>query len=138
MEATRRRPERKRRPKREKRVSELRYDPLIGQWVATATHRQERTFLPPADFCPLCPTKPGGFPTEVPDAEYDLVVFTNRFPSLTPTPPEPAVQGSELTPVQPACGVCEVILYSPRHEATLATEPVEQIEKLTYVWRDRF
>lgn len=119
-------------------MSELRWNPLLGEWVATATHRQERTFLPPADFCPLCPTAPGGFPTEVPESTYDIVVFENRFPSLRSDPPAPAVEGSELYPVRPAEGVCEVVVYTPHHSSTLATEPVEQIYKLVQVWTDRF
>lgn len=119
-------------------MSELRWNPLLGEWVATATHRQERTFLPPADFCPLCPTKAGGFPTEVPESSYDVVVFENQFPSLRPEPPAPAVPGTELYPVRPAQGVCEVVLYSPKHTATLAQEPVQQIYKLVRVWSDRF
>ncbi|HEX8722828.1 MAG TPA: galactose-1-phosphate uridylyltransferase [Pyrinomonadaceae bacterium] len=119
-------------------MSELRWNPLLGEWVATATHRQERTFLPPAGFCPLCPTKPGGFPTEVPEETYDIVVFENRFPSLRPAPPDPAVEGSELYPVRPGAGQCEVIVYTPRHSSTLADEPVEQIYKLVRVWADRF
>jgi UDPglucose--hexose-1-phosphate uridylyltransferase len=119
-------------------VSELRWNPLLGEWVATATHRQKRTFLPPADFCPLCPTKPGGFPTEVPESNYDIVVFENRFPSLRPDPEELAVEGTELYPARPSAGVCEVVLYSPRHTSTLAAEPVEQIYKLVQVWTDRF
>ena len=119
-------------------MSELRWHPLLGEWVATATHRQERTHLPPADFCPLCPTRPGGFPTEVPAPDYDVVVFENRFPSLRNDPPAPAVEGTELYPVRPARGVCEVVLYSPRHSSTLAEEPVEQIHKLVLVWADRF
>src|SRR5919202_982049 len=94
-------------------MSELRWNPLLGEWVVTATHRQERTFLPPADYCPLCPTRPGGFPTEVPESTYDMAVFENRFPSLRPDPPEPAVEATELYPVRPGQGVCEVILYSP-------------------------
>jgi UDPglucose--hexose-1-phosphate uridylyltransferase len=119
-------------------VSELRWNPLLGEWVATATHRQDRTFLPPDDFCPLCPTKAGGFPTEVPESSYDLAVFENRFPSLMPVPEDPAVEGSELYPVRPAQGVCEVILYSADHASSLAQEPVEQIYKLVRVWTDRF
>ncbi|HEX8144903.1 MAG TPA: galactose-1-phosphate uridylyltransferase [Pyrinomonadaceae bacterium] len=119
-------------------MSELRWNPLLGEWVATATHRQERTFLPPADFCPLCPTREGGFPTEVPEPRYDLVVFENRFPSLRPEPPAPAVEGSELYPVRPAQGVCEVVLYSEDHNTTLAEESVEQIHQLVRVWTDRF
>ena len=119
-------------------MSELRWHPLLGEWVATATHRQDRTFLPPADFCPLCPTQPGGFPTEIPEPDYDIVVFLNRFPSLRPDPPEPAVEGTELYPVRPGKGVCEVIVYTPHHSSTLADEPVEQIDKLVRVWTDRF
>ncbi|MFN2516301.1 MAG: galactose-1-phosphate uridylyltransferase [Pyrinomonadaceae bacterium] len=119
-------------------MSELRWNPLLGEWVATATHRQDRTFLPPDDFCPLCPTKEGGFPTEVPESDYDIAVFENRFPSLTPVPEDPAVEGSELYPVRQAQGVCEVILYSANHTSSLAQEPVEQIYKLVRVWTDRF
>lgn len=119
-------------------MSELRYNPLLDDWVATATHRQDRTFLPPAGFCPLCPTTPGGFPTEIPEEAYDIVVFENRFPSLRSHAPEPAVEGTELYPVRPASGVCEVICYSSEHDTTLAKQPVRQIEKLVEVWTDRF
>ncbi len=119
-------------------MSELRWNPLLGEWVATATQRQERTFMPPADYCPLCPTTPGGFPTEVPESSYDIVVFENKFPSLRPDPPPPAVEGNDLYPVRPGRGVCEVVLYTPEHTATLAQAPVEQIHKLIRVWTDRF
>jgi UDPglucose--hexose-1-phosphate uridylyltransferase len=118
-------------------VSELRWHPLLGEWVATATHRQDRTFFPPEDYCPLCPTKPGGFPTEVPAPTYDIVVFENKFPSLQRDPPQPAVSGDALEPVAPARGACEVVLYSPEHHSTLADLPVSRIEHLTRVWRDR-
>jgi UDPglucose--hexose-1-phosphate uridylyltransferase len=119
-------------------VSELRWNPLLGEWVATATERQDRTFLPPDDYCPLCPTKSGGFPTEVPEGSYDIVVFENRFPSLKTVPDDPVVESSALYPVRPSQGVCEVVLYSPKHSSSLAQEPVEQIYKLVRVWTDRF
>lgn len=119
-------------------MSELRYNPLLGEWVATATHRQDRTFLPPADFCPLCPTKPGAFPTEVPEADYDIVAFENRFPSLRRNPEPPAIEADGIYDVRPSAGVCEVVLYSPNHYTTLAAEPVERIYKLVRVWRHRF
>jgi UDPglucose--hexose-1-phosphate uridylyltransferase len=118
-------------------MSELRWNPLLGEWTATATHRQDRTFLPPKDFCPLCPTKPGGFPTEIPESIYDIVVFENRFPSLMPQPPAPAVEASEIYPVEPSFGQCEVVVYTPNHSSTLADEPVGQIYKLVQVWTDR-
>ena len=119
-------------------MSELRWNPLSGEWTATATKRQERTFLPPPDFCPLCPTKDGGFPTEVPAETYDIVSFENRFPSLKREPETPAIAATGLYSVKPSQGVCEVLLYSPDHYTTLAAEPVEQIYKLVKVWRHRF
>jgi len=119
-------------------LSELRYNPLLGEWLATATHRQDRTFLPPKDFCPLCPTKPGMHPTEVPEPDYDLVSFENRFPSLKKDPPEPAIASDALFEVEPGKGICEVVLYSSNHNTTLAREPVERIYKLIKVWRNRF
>ncbi|MCC6485713.1 MAG: galactose-1-phosphate uridylyltransferase [Armatimonadetes bacterium] len=119
-------------------MSELRWHPILGEWVITATHRQNRTFLPPDDFCPLCPTKSGAFPTEVPREDYDIVVFENRFPSLQHPAPPPAVDSRGFSPVKPAEGICEVVLYSSRHDSTLAQMPVRQIHKLIRVWQDRF
>jgi UDPglucose--hexose-1-phosphate uridylyltransferase len=119
-------------------MSELRFNPLLGEWTATATARQDRTFFPPKDYCPLCATDPGGFPTEIPAAEYDIVAFENKFPSLKSIPAEPLIDGDDFYQVEPSRGVCEVIVYSPRHAATLTTEPVEQIYKLILVWTDRF
>ena len=119
-------------------MSELRYNPLLGEWLATATQRQDRTFMPPADFCPLCPTRAGHFPTEVPKADYDIVAFENRFPSLKSVPFEPAINPDGIFDVAHAQGVCEVLLYSPDHNTTLAAEPVEKIYKLVQVWKHRF
>jgi UDPglucose--hexose-1-phosphate uridylyltransferase len=125
--------------KREQRVlNQLRWDPTLGEWVAYATHRQDRTFLPPAEYCPLDPTKPGGFPTEVPRESYDIVVFENRFPSFVPDAPEPEEGGSPLTPTAPGRGICEVVLYSDDHYATLAGMSERRIRNLVEVWADRY
>ena len=119
-------------------MSELRFNPLIGEWTATATARQDRTFLPPDNYCPLCPTAPGGFPTEIPEPSYDIVAFENKFPSLRREPGIPTIDGTDLYPVEPSHGVCEVVVYTPHHSSSLAAEPVEQIYKLVRVWTDRF
>ncbi len=118
-------------------MSELRWNPQLGEWVITATERQERTYLPPPDFCPLCPMRPGHAPTEVDRPNFEIVVFENRFPALHRDPPQPAVEGTELTPVRPAVGVCEVVVYTPEHAATLAAASVAQIERLIAVWAHR-
>ncbi|MDP9455708.1 MAG: galactose-1-phosphate uridylyltransferase [Actinobacteria bacterium] len=119
-------------------MNELRWDPTLGEWVAYATHRQDRTFLPPAEYCPLDPTKPGGFPTEVPRESYDIVVFENKFPSFVPDAPEPEEPGSALTPTVPGRGVAEVVLYAEDHGATLAGMTERRIRNLVEVWADRY
>lgn len=119
-------------------MSELRWHPLLEEWVITATHRQERTFHPPPEYCPLCPTTAGGLETEVPEPDYEIVVFENRFPSLQRNPPEPSVPPAPFSPVSLSRGVCEVVLYTPDHDASLTTLPVERIEQLIWVWRDRY
>jgi UDPglucose--hexose-1-phosphate uridylyltransferase len=119
-------------------LNQLRWDPTLREWVAYATHRQDRTFLPPAEYCPLCPTKPGGFPTEVPRESYDIVVFENKFPSFSPDAPEPEEPGNALTPTAPGRGVAEVVLYSDDHDATLAGMSEGRIRNLVEVWVDRY
>lgn len=119
-------------------MSELRYNPILEEWTITATHRQDRTFFPPPDYNPLAPTKPGGFPTEIPTSTYEIAVFENKFPSLRREPPASAIDGTELTPVLPAQGICEVVCYTPQADAELATLPVGKIEALIHVWADRF
>jgi len=119
-------------------MNQLRWNPNLREWVAYATHRQDRTFLPPAEHCPLCPTKPGGFPTEVPREHYDIVVFENKFPSFSPDAAEPDEAGSSLAPTAPGRGVCEVVLYSDDHDATLAGLSERRIRNLIEVWADRY
>ncbi|NMB20793.1 MAG: galactose-1-phosphate uridylyltransferase [Firmicutes bacterium] len=119
-------------------MSELRWNPQLKQWVIVANHRQDRTYKPPAEYCPLCPTKPGAFPTEVPAEDYEIVVFENKFPSLKQPPPPLEVEGSALYQTAPADGVCEVVLYSPDHNSSLAKEPVSHIRNLIEVWTDRY
>jgi UDPglucose--hexose-1-phosphate uridylyltransferase len=53
----------------------------------------------------------------------NVVVFENRFPSLSPNPSEPATRSTELYPVRPARGKCELVVYTPPHNSTLANEP---------------
>jgi UDPglucose--hexose-1-phosphate uridylyltransferase len=118
-------------------MSERRWNPVLGEWVITATHRQDRTFLPPAEFCPLCPTGPGGPPTEIGRDDFEIAVFDNRFPSLRPDPEPPAVVGTALTPVELSVGACEVVVYTPDHASQLGSLGVEHVRHLIAVWAHR-
>lgn len=118
-------------------MSELRKNPFTGDWVVTATHRQDRTFLPPEGYCPLCPTQPGGFPTEIPFEDYEIAVFENKFPSFSTPPPE-GILGLGLLEAKPSNGVCEVVCYMPRHDATFAQLGHEAVRNLCDVWQERY
>lgn len=119
-------------------MSELRWNPTLEEWVITAAQRQDRTFFPPPDYDPLAPTKPGGFPTEIPAPTYEIVIFENKFPSLRRDPPAPSVSGTDLMPVLPAQGICEVVCYTPEYTGELATMSRQKVEELVAVWADRF
>jgi UDPglucose--hexose-1-phosphate uridylyltransferase len=113
---------------------ELRFDPLQEEWVIVASHRQERTHLPPLDECPLCPSTPG-HATEIPAADYDVVVFENRFPSLTPTPEITSYGG--LLGVAGGVGQCEVICFSSDHETSFSYLSDERLSTIADSMVDR-
>ncbi|MEO7744934.1 MAG: galactose-1-phosphate uridylyltransferase [Actinomycetota bacterium] len=121
-------------------AGERRRDPLTGDWVVLAAHRMDRTFLPPADECPLCPSGRGSVPSEVPAAEYDVVVFENRFPSLSTRVPEdvPAlVDGEPLWPSASAYGRCEVVCFTSDHDGTFGDLTSSRARTVIDAWADR-
>jgi UDPglucose--hexose-1-phosphate uridylyltransferase len=116
---------------------ELRWHPLLEEWVVVAPERQDRTHLPPPKYCPLCPTRDSSLPTEVPSSDYEIVVFENRFPSFGREAPPAQAPATPYHSAE-AAGACEVVLYSPQHEATLGAMPEEHIVRLVEVWTDRY
>lgn len=97
---------------------EMRTDPLTGDVIAYATHRNARTHLPPTNECPLCPTRPG-HATEVPDPDYAVAVFENRFPSFA------------------GPGRCEVVCFTSDHETSFTALSVGQARLVVDAWADR-
>jgi UDPglucose--hexose-1-phosphate uridylyltransferase len=118
--------------------SEIRRDPLTGEWVAMAAHRQTRTYRPPADLCPLCPSSPGR-PTEIPESSYDVVVFENRFPSFAETVPDtpPTVQGMPMVPLAPGRGRCDVVCFTADHDSSFGRLSPQRVRTVMDVWADR-
>jgi UDPglucose--hexose-1-phosphate uridylyltransferase len=119
--------------------SQLRYDVLTGEWVAIAAHRNTRTFMPPAQECPLCPTGRGTVPSEVPEADYDVVVFENRFPSLSEAAEgEPGlIDGEPLFRQRPGKGRCEVVCFTADHDTSFAALPPHRVRTVIEAWADR-
>ncbi|MBC7690684.1 MAG: galactose-1-phosphate uridylyltransferase [Methylotenera sp.] len=118
----------------------LRWNPLRGEWVAYASHRQNRTFLPPAEYNPLAPIRSKEFPTELPQGAYDIAVFENLFPSLSPHAHEDPAHGAKdlYVEVKPAIGSCEVVVFSQDSSTTLGQMELSHIELLLEVWADRY
>ena len=119
--------------------SESRYDPVLDEWVGIAGHRQGRTFLPPTDQCPLCPSRPG-LHSEIPSPEYDVVVFENRFPSFATDVPDvsPTVdEGGQLFVRQAGAGRCEVVCFTSDHQSSFARLSPEQVRLVMQAWVDR-
>jgi UDPglucose--hexose-1-phosphate uridylyltransferase len=131
----------------------LRWDPLLGEWVMFATRRGGRPVLPPADQCPLCPSRPGRR-TEIPAPDYDVVVFENRFPVLrdaaagaarhaaTPAYPAPAAGarlGAGPLPLvqRPGHGRCEIVCFTAEHDASFAALSLRRVGTVLAAWADR-
>jgi UDPglucose--hexose-1-phosphate uridylyltransferase len=113
----------------------LRRHPILQEWVIYAAHRQDRTFLPPADSDPLSPTSDSAYPTELPAGDYEVAVFENRFPSLVPEPgPAPPLEGVVAAP---ALGACEVVVFAQDARTSLGELTLDRICLIVEVWADR-
>ena len=113
----------------------LRWHPLRGEWITYAAYRQDRTFLPPPEYNPLAPTVSATNPTEVPEGNWDVAVFDNRFPSLGG--PGRADAPQLIVPSAPAQGHCEVVVYTQDPASSLGALPLAHMELLLQVWADR-
>ncbi|HEX3518785.1 MAG TPA: galactose-1-phosphate uridylyltransferase [Solirubrobacteraceae bacterium] len=102
-------------------MSEERFNELRGEPVVYAIHRQDRTFLPAREHCPLDPTRPGGPETEIPRQTFEIAVFDNRFPAF-----------------ESPRGAAEVVVYTPDHDGSFGTLSPGRAEALMWVWRHRY
>lgn len=92
-------------------MSEVRIDPYTGTVVHIVGTRQKRPNLP-STGCPFCV---GG--VEAPEP-YDVRWFTNRWP---------AMEGER----------CEVVLYTPEHDASFWSLGVDGARKVVDLWAGR-
>jgi UDPglucose--hexose-1-phosphate uridylyltransferase len=115
--------------------SHLRWHPLRGEWVAYASHRQHRTFLPPPEYNPLAPSVDPENPTEVPQGPWDVAVFENLFPTLTPLAHDPP---RTIVDTRPGNGACEVVVFTQDAQTSLGRLPLAHIELLFEVWTHRY
>jgi UDPglucose--hexose-1-phosphate uridylyltransferase len=92
-------------------MGEVRVDPVLGTVVHVVGTRQERPNLP-STGCPFCV---GG--VEAPEP-YDVRSFPNRWPAM-------------------AGDRCEVVLYTPEHDATFPSLGRAGARKVIDLWAER-
>jgi UDPglucose--hexose-1-phosphate uridylyltransferase len=117
--------------------SEMRWNPLMRDYAVIAGHRQNRTYKPPDGLCPLCPSRDGNA-TEVPAADYEVVVFENRFPSFSQSSAD-TVEWRAEPPFNsgPAAGRCEVVCFTSDHNTPFHALPAERVRTVIEAWADR-
>ncbi|MCS7120283.1 MAG: galactose-1-phosphate uridylyltransferase [Nitrososphaerota archaeon] len=111
---------------------ELRWDPILSQWIIVSGKRGVRPLLPEG-YCPFCPGA-----DEVPGKGWTVLSLPNKFPALRPDAPPPDVKFDRLYRCRRAEGICEVIVYTPEHNTSLSELSVENIKAVIDLWRERF
>jgi len=128
-----------------------RLNPLAGEWVLVSPHRALRPWQGQVDkiaterqpeydpTCYLCPgnARAGGVHNP---AYTGTFVFENDFAALKPNVPHERVDidGKGLLVAEGEPGSCRVMCFSPRHDLTLATMTVPEIEVVVRTWTAQF
>ena len=128
-----------------------RLNALTNEWVLVSPHRATRPWQgevarleeksePAYDpNCYLCPgnTRAGG----IRNPEYaSTFVFENDFAALKPqsTHDRLDVDSKGLIVAESEPGICRVQCFSPRHDLTLATMGLDEIERVVHTWMGQF
>lgn len=134
-------------------MSELRYNPLAGRWVAVATTRRSRPAgfvsrqLPvepgPARPCPFCPGNeeetPPALETYGPHGAWSVRIVHNLYPAFAGVGPLTVEEdGHGLFRRAAATGSHEVVVFSPDHQASWADLTDRQAGLVMAALRDRF
>lgn len=121
-------------------------NPLLGEHVLISPHRTKRPWLGqteaiqlelPPDYdpsCYLCPgnTRSGG--QKNPNYK-DTFTFVNDFSAIMPGPPPQApIPLHPMLTSEPIHGACDVIVFHPRHDLTLAQLDTPDVERVVDEW----
>jgi UDPglucose--hexose-1-phosphate uridylyltransferase len=132
-------------------MSQLRLNPLNGRWVTIVADRGERPtdFAPrlrqveadPSRPCPFCPGNeeltPPALETSGDDGTWQVRVVPNKFPAFSGSEPMVVTHLGPVFIQAPAGGTHEVIVISPRHDASFADLTDRQMTMVVGAIRDR-
>lgn len=127
--------------------SHRRYNPLSREWVLVSPHRTQRPWqgavekIPVVEkpqydpSCYLCPgnERAGGIRNPSYSSTF---VFENDFAALKPDAPLARLdlQNKSLLVAETERGICRVMCFLPRHDLTLATMQLPEIEEVVRTW----
>ena len=106
---------------------ELRWNPLLREWIIVSGKRDERPWR--REHCPFCA---GELETQ---GSWDVLALRNKFPALSPD--APALSGKNPYYRPSALGYCEVILETSEHEGDFHTIPLGQVSRYLRLLVDR-
>lgn len=112
-------------------MSELRWDPIRGEWVVTASYRMDRPQMP-KDWCPFCPGS-----GKVPD-DYDVYIYPNDFPTFATPAPKMGIEAADPWRTKRSWGACDVVLYHPDHNRNIWDIDLDHLFKLAKLWQNRY
>jgi UDPglucose--hexose-1-phosphate uridylyltransferase len=131
--------------------SHRRFNPLTNEWVLVSPHRTQRPWQGAVESVPaierpqydptcyLCPgnARAGGLRNPQYQSTF---VFDNDFAALQRNSPlnRVDVQGKGLLVAEGEPGICRVMCFSPRHDLTLSSMAVSEIERVVRVWTEQF
>jgi UDPglucose--hexose-1-phosphate uridylyltransferase len=134
-------------------MPELRHDPIQKRWVIIASERGRRPNdfpRPEAEqagaFCPFCEGSEGKTPPEIAAIRHNgggpntggwqVRVVPNKFPALR-IEGELDRKGIGIHDRMNGVGAHEVIIETPNHNLGLADMPVDHLEKVLWMYRER-
>lgn len=122
-------------------------NPLTNDHVLVSPHRNKRPWQgqteppPPSSLptydpkCYLCPgnDRAGGYKNDQYSGTY---IFENDYAAVLPPPcPAPPSATHPLLTTEPVQGGCDVLIFHPRHDLTLARLSVEDVQVIIEEWR---
>ncbi|GLB35209.1 putative galactose-1-phosphate uridylyltransferase [Lyophyllum shimeji] len=123
-----------------------RLNPLTNEYVLVSPHRTKRPWLGQTEApqildlpqydpaCYLCPGNPRSGGQQNPVYEHTYT-FVNDFSAVLPAPaPTSPAASHPLLTTRSVHGTCDVLIFHPRHDLTLARLVIPDIERVIEAW----